>query len=374
MLIDEEPWQDCYDGGINGDIPKGGAGENCQGATSKKFLRAAHSLIRQHRPVCFCILETKISGNGADEICLKLDFDNWIRVEAVGMSGGIWVFWNDSLKAKVLRTNPQFILMEIENVDNTKWNMALVYESPNLALRRKLWNALNTTECNIMVPWMAMGDFNAVMNIDEVSSTNTFNDNRSKDYNMWINEEGLIDLGFNRPCFTWKRGSDMNTFRTVRGRHAVLVRRAGKDDGRDHAADELRPSLTEGSVPPCRPWPCTAGVRRHRCHLEYAERGGRGCSSSVARRRKQRRGKEESRCCFAVRSQRRTRASIARRSATLVEFITDLHWFCSASSFSQPAGSESLQLCRRERRAGAEVRPHAVPPSLVFTIDAATLS
>nr|GMD66184.1 uncharacterized protein LOC109160503 [Ipomoea batatas] len=67
-----------------------------------------------------------------------------------------------------------------------------------------------------MVPWMAMRDFNVVMNRYEVSSTNTFNDNRSKDYNMWINEEGLIDLGFNRPCFTWKRGSDMNTFRTVR--------------------------------------------------------------------------------------------------------------------------------------------------------------
>lgn len=90
-----------------------------QGAASKKFLRAAHSIIRQHRPglpVFAFYLETNISGFGADEICVKLDFDNSIRVEAVGMSGGIWVLWNESLNASVLRTNPHphFVLMEVE--------------------------------------------------------------------------------------------------------------------------------------------------------------------------------------------------------------------------------------------------------------------
>nr|GMD72454.1 uncharacterized protein LOC109160503 [Ipomoea batatas] len=71
----------------------------------------------------------------------------------------------------------------LTNTDKTKWKIALVYGGPNLALRRKLWDALNTIECNITTRWIAMGDFNAVMNSEEVSCPNSFNDKRNKDFN-----------------------------------------------------------------------------------------------------------------------------------------------------------------------------------------------
>lgn len=51
-----------------------------------------------------------MSGVGADEVCFKLSFDMWIRVEAVGMSGGIWVMWKNSLNVTVFQTHPHFIL------------------------------------------------------------------------------------------------------------------------------------------------------------------------------------------------------------------------------------------------------------------------
>nr|GLL33630.1 cytochrome P450 CYP82D47-like [Ipomoea trifida] len=64
--------------------------------------------------------------------------------------------------------------------------------------------------------------------------------------------------------------------------------RTEEGDGQARAADELRHCLTEGSVPPCRPLPCTAGVCRCRRHLEYVESGGRSCPCFVACRRKNR--------------------------------------------------------------------------------------
>ena len=32
-----------------------------------------------------------------DEICKKIGFKNWIKVESVGYNGGIWVFWTGAI-------------------------------------------------------------------------------------------------------------------------------------------------------------------------------------------------------------------------------------------------------------------------------------
>lgn len=48
---------------------------NCQGAASKRFFRAAMSIIKVHKPDCFCLLEPKMSGDNADKVCFKFGFE-----------------------------------------------------------------------------------------------------------------------------------------------------------------------------------------------------------------------------------------------------------------------------------------------------------
>lgn len=139
-----------------------------------------------------------------------------LRVEAVGMSGGIWVLWKDSLKISVTRTNSQFVLLDVVSDNNVKWSLAIVYGSPTKSLRRQLWSDLGREGSNIITPWLAMGDFNSVMNREEVSCPAAFNEQRSKDFMDWINKEGLIDLGFNGSKFTWNRGNSVDTYRAAR--------------------------------------------------------------------------------------------------------------------------------------------------------------
>lgn len=62
---------------------------NCQGVESKSFLRAAKWIIASERPAIFDLFETKILGDKANEVCKKLGFHQWVRVEAIGFSGGI---------------------------------------------------------------------------------------------------------------------------------------------------------------------------------------------------------------------------------------------------------------------------------------------
>lgn len=94
--------------------------------------------------------------------------------------------------------------------------MAMVYGSPYRKLREKLWNNLGRSKCGIEDPWIAMGDFNAVTCMDEVSNSNTYVEQRSRDFNNWINDKEWIDLGYTGPKFTWKRGNDTATFKGAR--------------------------------------------------------------------------------------------------------------------------------------------------------------
>jgi hypothetical protein len=51
------------------------------------------------------VVETRVSGLIADRVIGKLKFENSVRVEAVGRSGGIWLLWNGSkVDLKVLKT------------------------------------------------------------------------------------------------------------------------------------------------------------------------------------------------------------------------------------------------------------------------------
>lgn len=95
----------CFSSFLSLSVPMNILVWNCQKAVSKRFLRAALSFIKTHKPVCFCIIEPKLSDLGADEACFKLGFDMWVRVETVGMSGGIWVMWKNSINITVRQTH-----------------------------------------------------------------------------------------------------------------------------------------------------------------------------------------------------------------------------------------------------------------------------
>ena len=75
--------------------------------TSKEFYRSIHEMLRMYRPNILGLVETKTNEAMADHICRKLGFDVWLRVEAVGFSGGILVFWNDYITVEPLQTHPQ---------------------------------------------------------------------------------------------------------------------------------------------------------------------------------------------------------------------------------------------------------------------------
>lgn len=86
----------------------------------------------------------------------------------------------------------------------------------NYQLRNNLWNDLNKAKLELHDEWMAAGDFNSVTNIEEVNNPNTFNQRRCKGLKDWMFNEGLIELGFSGPKYTWVRGNNEDTFKGAR--------------------------------------------------------------------------------------------------------------------------------------------------------------
>lgn len=114
-----------------------------------------------------------MSGDNANRVCKSLGFSNWVRVEAVGFSGGIWVMWNNNTDVDVRITHPQFIMLRVKD-QKGYWDLVVVYASPSIHLRKKLWNTLRHDNLGLLDKCVAIEDFNSITCEDEVSNRSAF--------------------------------------------------------------------------------------------------------------------------------------------------------------------------------------------------------
>lgn len=186
---------------------------NCQGIGNRETVRVAKNMISFHQPDVFVLLEPRISGVRAHKVCKELKFDDWARVESIGFSGGIWLFWKAYvLSINVICSSPQFIHCEVENGGHERWFLTITYGSPNVATTNLLWDALRNIGSDIQCPWISIGDFNAVLFSHERSSGLLGIDNKDMAFGDFFSDLGLVDMHFSGPQFTWSRGNSSDNF------------------------------------------------------------------------------------------------------------------------------------------------------------------
>ncbi|KAG8661207.1 hypothetical protein MANES_02G220001v8 [Manihot esculenta] len=170
---------------------------NCHGAASSTFRNAFQEYKRLYHPNIFCLMEPRISGEAADEVCGLLGYENWIRVEAIEFSDGIWLLWSeDGFRIELVVTDPQFITVAINFSTGEKWLFSVVYASLDIYLRRKLWQSLSGENSLSISKWIVAGDFNSVVDSSEQSGYSSSNPPGAQDFSDWIFKHSLIDLGF----------------------------------------------------------------------------------------------------------------------------------------------------------------------------------
>lgn len=121
---------------------------------------------------------------------------------------GIWCLWNPArINITVLATNTYCIHLGVDYNTPKAWVLTIVYASPQLHLRPRLWECLENFSGTNTLPWCLVGDFNTTLHEYEKEGRAPFNYCSSQQFAECIEEYNLIDLGFKGPPFTWVRES-----------------------------------------------------------------------------------------------------------------------------------------------------------------------
>ncbi|KAJ1431368.1 Endonuclease/exonuclease/phosphatase superfamily [Sesbania bispinosa] len=157
------------------------AGSDTDCAVSKSLPDLTKDLSIKFKVDILCIFEPRMGGVIATCIIRRFRFSSHHIVHAHGFSGGIWMFWkDDTCNVEIIKDHPQFIHA------------------------RDLWPQLQHLAANISKAWVIIGDFNSYLFPEEKSGGTPANERNMRQFHLFLNQCGLLDLGFTGPLFTWE--------------------------------------------------------------------------------------------------------------------------------------------------------------------------
>ncbi|KAF7143502.1 hypothetical protein RHSIM_Rhsim05G0149000 [Rhododendron simsii] len=131
---------------------------------------------------------------------------------SIGLSGGLGIFWNDSVVFEVFKFGSFFIDMQVKCVNSSSsWHLINVYLSPVDSIRYQQFNSLSEHVRNLHSEVVIWRDFNDILDQGEKRG-GVLRDRWSfVRFQSFIEACGLADLGFRGYPFTWgnnRRGND----------------------------------------------------------------------------------------------------------------------------------------------------------------------
>ncbi|XP_074293854.1 uncharacterized protein LOC141621031 [Silene latifolia] len=190
---------------------------NVQGTGSKKKINAIKEVVRIYKPTVLALVETHMGGDHAVKLGRILGFDGQSRVDAIGFSGGIWLYWRSNvISIKPIIEHQQFITVEMSRQGTLPWFFTAVYASPDPSNRRDLWRELEIFARNNNHPWLLAGDFNETRSLNERHGGDSNMARRCDAFNDWIENCELIELAFTGASHTWARGNSVATRQSAR--------------------------------------------------------------------------------------------------------------------------------------------------------------
>ncbi|KAJ0961508.1 hypothetical protein J5N97_002012 [Dioscorea zingiberensis] len=178
---------------------------NCRGTSSPKTVGRIKALMRTLQPDIVCLVETRADEQRTLKFCRRFTKHwQWAAIPAEGMSGGIITLW----KQRVGRITPiaqsRFSLHLVLSSEKPKeWIVTIIYNSQHGNIQKALWKNLSLISM-LDLPWILLGDFNAILNTNEHRGGLFVNYSlKSRHFNDFLIQNQLFDLGFYGPPFTW---------------------------------------------------------------------------------------------------------------------------------------------------------------------------
>ncbi|CAM8877435.1 unnamed protein product [Rhodiola kirilowii] len=174
---------------------------NCRGLGGSTTVRSLANLVRSHKPSMVGVMETKADRKRMEFVQKQLGFKFGFSVERRGKSGGLALWWKDSINVVVQSYSDYHIDVFVE--EEPPCRVTLFYGHPITNRRAETWNLLKLLKGVSDLPWLVFRDFNEVLFGWEVKGRCVRGEWQMKRFKSVIQDCGLIDLGFRGSNFTF---------------------------------------------------------------------------------------------------------------------------------------------------------------------------
>lgn len=182
---------------------------NCRGTAARGFVPLIKDIKREYDASLMFLLETHSTEKAAKKQVKKMGFSGSHIVESNGQAGGIWCLWDaNSWNVEVLESSDQYVHLKVYWKNQMPWWITVVYANPYYMRRNQLWDDLVRLADSTNDSWVVLGDFNATLTDNERKGGASDPANRGRQsFRNMIHECELIDAGFQRSPYTWRRGT-----------------------------------------------------------------------------------------------------------------------------------------------------------------------
>ncbi|XP_027171734.1 uncharacterized protein LOC113771340 [Coffea eugenioides] len=126
------------------------------------------------------------------------------HVESMNRSGGMALMWKEEVKIKQVIKAAFTIEAHVEDRETktTLWFIGIYASCDNL-IRKSQWKVVKDRKKLWGEKWIIAGDFNDILSNEEKWEGRWREENSFTDFNNFINDNQLVDIGFEGNPWTW---------------------------------------------------------------------------------------------------------------------------------------------------------------------------
>ncbi|KAL0293690.1 UNVERIFIED_CONTAM: hypothetical protein Scaly_3136500 [Sesamum calycinum] len=177
------------------EIEDNGAFWNVRGLNRRDHQVAVRDLVNEFRLHFIALLETRVLHSNATRIQSGVLYRWRWFVDYAGPGNRIWIAWNDELiDVDILNVDTQYVHCRVHfNELHETILITVVYGANDVSTRRDLWQGLIELADTVdNEPWLVGGDFNAVLDMSEVSGASGDIRGAMNEFNDCILQTGLL--------------------------------------------------------------------------------------------------------------------------------------------------------------------------------------
>ncbi|CAN6346612.1 unnamed protein product [Urochloa humidicola] len=182
---------------------------NCRGTGLPRTVQELTALVRAKSPSMVFLCETRNKGSRVENLRWRLGLKNCISVDSDGRSGGLALFWHESVEVNLIEKNLRYIDVSTRVSASDPWfRITFVYGVPQTNNRHHMWEALRRLRASSPLPWMVIGDFNEAMWGFEHFSACDRPERQMALFRDVLSDCDLTDLGFVGLPYTYDNGRE----------------------------------------------------------------------------------------------------------------------------------------------------------------------